>query len=179
MARPQPDEAAGSPPADLVELGVLRGAYGVKGWVRVQPHSPQAEVLRASRQWWLLDPAGAARLEVTGVRRHGAQVVAKWQGCEAPEQAERLRGMTVAVSRAMFPPAAQGEVYWVDLIGARVVNRSGVDLGVVKGLRSNGAQDLMEVQQADGVLLVPMVPRHVDAIDLAQRRVMVDWEQDW
>lgn len=166
-------------PADLIELGVLRGAYGIKGWVRVQPYSQEAAALRANRHWWLLDAAGPMRLEVTGLRRHGAQVVVKWQGCDTPEQADRLRGTKVGLARAQFPPAEEGEVYWVDLIGARVVNRSGVDLGMVSGLRSNGAQELLEVQLADGVLLVPMVARHIDRVDLAQRRVLVDWEQDW
>jgi len=38
-------------PKDLVELGVLRGAYGLQGWSHVQPHSGDAQVLRLARQW--------------------------------------------------------------------------------------------------------------------------------
>jgi 16S rRNA processing protein RimM len=166
------------PPADLVELGVLRGAYGVKGWVRVQPFSLEATALRAARRWWLIGDE-ARLVEVTGVRRHGAALVAKWPGCETPEQAERLRGVRVGVSRAEFPPVGDGEVYWVDLIGARVVNRNGVELGLVAEVLSSGAQDLLEVRQGERVLLVPIVERHVDEIDLAQRVVRVDWEADW
>jgi 16S rRNA processing protein RimM len=165
-------------PADLVELGVLRGAYGVKGWVRVQPHSAQGAVLRGCRRWWLFGEP-ARPVQVTGVRRHGAILVAKLQGCETPEQADLWRGARVGVSRAEFPPAGDGEVYWVDLIGARVVNRSGVELGTVSDVLSSGAQDLLQVRQGDRVLLVPMVERHVDEVDLAQRLVRVDWEADW
>ena len=156
----------------------MRGAYGVKGWVRVQPHSFEATTLRACRHWWLVGGV-AQRVEVTGVRRQGAALVAKWQGCDTPEEAERLRGVRVSVSRAEFPPAGDGEVYWVDLIGARVINRSGVELGVVAELLSSGTQDLLEVRQAERVLLVPMVGRHVDEVDLAQRVVRVDWEAEW
>lgn len=32
-------------PADLVELGRIAAAYGVKGWVKIQPHSADADVL--------------------------------------------------------------------------------------------------------------------------------------
>jgi 16S rRNA processing protein RimM len=174
-SRPAEVEAA---PAGLVELGVLRGAYGVKGWVRVQPHSLQATVLRASRRWWLLGEP-AVRVEVTAVRRHGSGLVAKWQGCETPEQAEQLRGVRVGVPRAEFPPAGDGEVYWVDLVGARVVNRSGVELGTVSDVLASRAQELLEVRSAGRVLLVPLVARHVDAVDLARREVRVDWEADW
>jgi len=165
-------------PADLVELGVLRGAYGVKGWVRVQPHSAQASVLRACRSWWVLGEQ-ARSVQVTAVRRHGAILVAKLQGCDTPEQADRWRGVPVAASREEFPPAGDGEVYWVDLVGVRVVNRRGVELGTVSEVLSSGAQELLEVRQGQRVLLVPMVERHVDEVDLNGRLVRVDWEADW
>ncbi len=165
-------------PTDLVELGVLRGAYGVKGWVRLQPHSAQAPVLRACWNWWLL--GGPVRaVQVTAVRRHGAILVAKLQGCDTPEQADQWRGVPVAVSRAEFPPAGEGEVYWVDLIGARVVNRRGVELGTVSEVLSSGAQDLLEVRHGERVLLVPLVERYVDEVDPGERLVRVDWEADW
>jgi 16S rRNA processing protein RimM len=175
---PEPGPALLAPPADLVELGVLRGAYGVKGWTRVQPHSLQAATLRVCRHWWLLDEAPRA-VRVTGVRRHGAILVAKLTGCDTPEQAEQLRGARVGVSRADFPPADEGEVYWVDLIGARVVNRSGVELGSVSNVLSSGAQELLEVRHGERVLLVPMVERHVEEVDLTRRLLRVDWEADW
>ncbi len=159
-------------------MGVLRGAYGVKGWTHVQPYSVQADALRASRHWWLLGERPMC-IEVTAVRRHGAALVAKWRGCETPEQAERLRGASIAVSRAAFPPTADGEVYWVDLIGARVVNRRGFELGVVGEVLSSGAQELLQVRRDKEVVLVPLVDRHIDEIDLARREIRVDWEPEW
>jgi 16S rRNA processing protein RimM len=179
LASLPPESGSTSPvPADLVELGVLRGAYGVKGWVRVEPYAAQATALQACRHWWFIG-GPAASVEVTGVRRHGAALVAKLHGCETPEQAERLRGIRVGVARADFPPAGDGEVYWVDLIGARVVNRSGIELGTVDGVLSSGAQELLQVRAGERVLLVPLVERHVDEVDLTRHVVRVDWEADW
>lgn len=193
-------------PADLIEVGFLRGAYGLQGWVHVQPHSGDADVLRGARQWWLRRPKAAmaratgdeaaAILEITGVRSQGAGLVAKWQGCDDPETAEALKGCGIAVSRASFPRLPQGQYYWVDLVGSQVVNRGGEPLGIVSGLRSNGAHDLLEVQRrtplpagaapeqgggqaAQAVLLIPMVPAYVDGVELAARRIRVDWEADW
>jgi 16S rRNA processing protein RimM len=67
----------------------------------------------------------------------------------------------------------------VDVIGARVVNRQGVELGTVSGLTRNGAQDLLQVQGSDGMLLVPMVPSYIESVDVAAREVRVDWDVDW
>jgi len=181
--RPEDADPEVSPPADLVDLGVLRGAYGVKGWARVAPHDVEATVLRSARRWWLKRGGQVFAVQVSGVRRHGDGLVAKWAGCESPEDAERLRGAAVAVGRSDFPEPAPGEFYWVDLIGARVVNRAGVELGRVAGLRNNGAQDLLEVDRGQGpgagTLLVPLVEGYVDAIEAEQGVIRVDWEADW
>ncbi|MFN3566965.1 MAG: ribosome maturation factor RimM [Burkholderiaceae bacterium] len=168
-----------SPPSALIELGAVRGAYGVKGWVKIVPYDAGAEVLRTTRNWWLLRDGARERLAVTAVRRHAALLLAKWAGCESPEAADAIRGAAIAVPREEFPALAPGRYYWVDLIGARVINRRGVDLGEVRGLRSNGAQDLLEVGTAGSTLLVPMVDAYVDRIDPARRRIEVDWEADW
>lgn len=187
-ARPQPaahgvtaaPAAQPVPPADLVELGVVRGSYGIKGWAHVVPHDVEAEVLRAARRWWMKKGDALRCLEVTAVRRHGSGIVAKWVGSDTPEAAESWRGWTVAVARADFPTPAHGEFYWVDLVGAKVVNRAGAELGTVTGLRNNGAQDLLEVAGAgETSILVPLVEMYIDSIDAAAKLIRVDWEVDW
>lgn len=172
-----------TPPADLVELGVVRGAYGVKGWAHIAPHAGDAEVLLASRTWWLQEKNGLREIAVQQVRRHAGALVAKFDGCESKEAADALRDTPVAVSRSAFPPLAEGEYYWLDLVGCVVFNRAGVELGRVTALRSNGAQDLLEVTESRApkptVLLVPLVEQYVDRVDSKGRRIDVDWEPDW
>lgn len=180
MARHEANPGVAEAPPDLVELGVVRGAYGLKGWVRIVPHDVQAEVLRAARTWWLKQGGAVTGFDVTGVRRHGAGIVARLNACDSPEAAERLRGATVAVARSDFPAPMAGEFYWIDLIGARVINRGGAELGKVTGLRNNGAQDLLEVTgEAGKELLVPLVEGYVEAIDAPGGVIRVDWEMDW
>ena len=107
--------------ARLVELGRITSAYGIKGWVKVQPHSAQAEVLLSVRQWWLSKTAAGASAPVSGLvasganvsqaqritvqaaRPQGNTVVAQLQGIDDRTQAESLRGRTVSVPRDAFP----------------------------------------------------------------------------
>lgn len=166
-------------PADLIELGAVRGAYGVKGWVRIQPFDADASALRSVKRWWLQDKGRASAVEVTAVRRHGGALVAKWQGWELPEPAEAIRGAVVCVPRSEFPALPAGQYYWRDLIGLKVVDRAGNALGTVRGLASNGAHDLLEVAAGSATMLVPLVPAYVDEVDLAARVIRVDWQADW
>jgi 16S rRNA processing protein RimM len=169
----------------------VRGAYGVRGWVKIVPYSPSAEVLRSTRRWWLLGPGPSLEIHVSAVRRQGAELVAKWDGCDSPEAAEALKGTSIAVARRDFPQLPGQEYYWVDLIGLQVINRSGRKLGVVKGLRTSAAHDLLEIEpppegieakgtQAKGTeILVPVVGDFVDDIDLDAGTIRVNWEPEW
>lgn len=171
-------------PPDLIDLGTVRGAYGVKGWVRLALPGSDGAVLQQATTWWLHSGAGAKPVDAQGFRRHGAAWLAKWAGCETPEQAESLKGATLAVPRSAFPPAHQGEWYWIDLLGSTVVNRQSEVLGNVVGLRENAGGQWLEVRAEDsngeaGLMLIPMVEQYIESVDVAGRRVQVDWARDW
>src|SRR5690606_16268790 len=109
-------------------------AYGVRGWIKVQPHSPEAEALLHCKDWWLKAPAPqirgagafvpARKAPVRSARRHGSTVVAQLEGISDRTEAETLKAHTVWVSRAQFPSEDEDEVYWVDLIGCRLYGQS-------------------------------------------------------
>jgi len=83
------------------------------------------------------------------------------------------------VPRAALPEPADGIYYWADLVGLEVVNAEGLVLGVVKGMLSSGAQDVMELAGASGPRLLPWVSAVVKRVDLEARRIEVDWGADW
>jgi 16S rRNA processing protein RimM len=158
----------------------------VRGWVRVVPHSPLAEVLRATRNWWLVGAEAARPLQLSGLRAQGSDLVAKWDGCDSREMAEALKGKSIAVERGDFPQLPGQEYYWVDLIGLRVINRSQRELGIVKGLRSSAAHDLLEVEpgalerhRPGRDMLIPVVGEYIDGIEVDAGVVRVNWEPEW
>lgn len=166
-------------PADLVELGAVRGAYGLKGWVRITPFAADGVVLESVRRWWLRQSAAAKELKLQEVRRHGESILAKWEGCESKEAADSLKSATIAVARSDFPPLAEGEHYLSDVIGYRVINREGFQLGKVSGLRTGATTQWLEVNDAgqSRSLLIPLVDQYIDAIEA--ELIRVDWQHDW
>lgn len=185
-------------PEDAVEVGRVIDAWGVKGWIKVQPFSSEPDALLAAGQWFLkaadgplpVKPGGPARalppvLQVKGARRHGDVVVAA--ATEVPDRnaAEALKGARVFVSRASFPKADDGEYYWVDLLGLSVFNRQGELLGTVADLIDTGPHTVLRIV-AEGAAgaepverLVPFVDAYVDTVDLPARRITVDWGLDF
>lgn len=173
-------------PADAVEVGRVVGAWGVKGGFKVQPFAADPQALFSSKRWYLRPQEGPGPgavppplLKVTQAREHGGVVVATAQEVPNRNAAEALRGARVFVGRASFPTAAPDEYYWVDLIGCEVANREGVALGRVEDLLDTGAHSVLRLVQGDAERLIPFVAAYVDTVDLAGRRITVDWGLDY
>ena len=86
-----------------------------------------------------------------------------------------------------LPALPQGEYYWAELEGLRVVNLEGLTLGVVSHLLETGANDVMVVVP-EGVSarsvaaqsrLIPYVRQVVKQVDLESGIVRVDWNPDY
>lgn len=169
-------------PSDLLEVGRVVDAWGVKGWIRIEPFNhPSESVLLKIRDWWLQPPTLAVgqAMRVTRCRVHGDALVAKPVGHDDRDQALRLKGARIQVSRSAFPAPSNGEIYWVDLIGCSVLGINGVELGVVEQVEDHGAHPILFVRQSDRVLLIPFVDQIVTRVDLAERRLLAEWAADY
>lgn len=178
-------------PADAVEVGRIADAWGVKGWFKVVPFSNDPEALLSAKTWFLQPSekgvksffSGTVQLGIRQARAHSDALVAWAHGVEDRDAAEALRGSRVFVPRESFPATEEGEYYWVDLIGLPVVNREGVALGTVRELLPTGPQTtLVLTYEHEGKArerLIPFVSAFVDQVDLAGRRITVDWQPDY
>ena len=199
MSTPSPGAfVASTLPDDAIELGRIQDAWGLKGWVHIQPHSADTEALFTCSQWFLQPPearfargfsafSGAVAAQVAEIKTHANSIVARLDGVEGRSAAEGLKGVRIFVPRSAFPAATEGEYYWVDLIGLDVVNREGVHLGVVRDLMPTGPNSVLVLEytlETDGVpqiaeRMIPFVAAFVDGVDQATRRITVDWQLDY
>ena len=195
MTAADPASADGVWPEDAVEVGRIVDAFGVKGWIKVEPFSSDPQALFSSRRWFLAAPqdrrperaepgtALPTLLPIAEARDHGDMVIARSTEIPDRDAARALRGARVFVSRASFPTADRDEFYWVDLIGLRVVNRQGENLGTVTGLLDTGPHSVLRIMPAEGgetdERLIPFVAAYVDDVSLPERRITVDWGPDY
>jgi 16S rRNA processing protein RimM len=159
-------------------MGRITGPFGVKGWIRVQPYTGAPAGLLAYQRWWVEQEGGWTQRRIEKAQVQGTAVAAKFAGCEDREAAGAYKGREVAVAREELPAAAENEFYWVDLIGLRVVNTAGEDLGAVDRVLETGANDVLVVQ-GDRERLIPFIEQVVLEVDLAAGVIRVDWGSDF
>jgi 16S rRNA processing protein RimM len=159
-------------------MGRISGAFGIKGWVTIHPFTQTPDGLTAHRTWWIEKGGSWLPLEVEQTRVQGQAVAAKLAGCDDRDAAALYRGREVAVPRSELPEAGENEFYWADLIGLRVVNDAGEELGAVARILETGANDVLVVQ-GDRERLIPFIEEVVRQVDLGGGLIRVDWSSDY
>ena len=164
----------------MITVGRLHGAFGVRGEVTLESFTDPLRSIARYQPWILRDARGIERAcEGVRVREGGKGLIATMPGIEDKDAADALRGTEVLVPRSALPPPAEGEFYWVDLEGLRVVNVEGTDFGIVSHLFSTGANDVL-VAQGERERMIPFVlPDYIRSVDFEAGVVTVDWDADF
>lgn len=164
---------------EYIEMGRISGLYGVRGWVKVYSYTAPRENILSYASWHLRRQEGWVPVQLAGGRGQGKGVVAHLKGYDDRDAAAALVGTTIAVRRSELPEAAEGEYYWSDLIGLKVLNLQGVELGIVAALMETGANDVLVVE-GERERLIPYTPGEaVQSVDLAAGRLTVDWDPEF
>lgn len=133
---------------DLILVGRVAGAFGVKGEIRITSYTAEPDALLAYRD--LKREDGRPALTLATARPTKGGVIARAAEVETREQAEALRGLRLYVPRAALPEPEADEFYVTDLVGLAVETPGGEHLGTVKAVQDFGAGDLLEVQPPTG-----------------------------
>src|SRR5882672_6613302 len=156
---------------DTLVGGEIRGPHGLRGEVRIDPRTDVAERFAAGV---VLDCDGLGPLTIEVSRGPAEQPIVKFAGYERREDALKLNGKLLRVSRGEARKAiAPGAVLWADLVGLAVVDPEGRSLGTVRDLiRAGGADVLVVTDDAGREMLLPMIDTVVRSIDAATRRIV-------
>ncbi len=162
--------------ANLIMVGAIMGAFGVRGEVKVKTFTAAPEDVAAYGP--LLNKDGAVVLTPRRPRVLKDSVALSSPEVLDRNAAEALRGTQLFVPRAKLPPPTDDEFYHFDLIGLRAEGVDGADLGRVSGVENYGAGDLLQITPPQGagygVWLLPFTKDYAPILDFEHGRVVID-----
>jgi 16S rRNA processing protein RimM len=171
---------------ERIVLGRISGVFGVKGWLKVWSFTDPIDAILDHENWWLRLPEGWQAHRVDAGQRQGKGLVVHLAGCDDRDSAGRLVHAEVAVPAARLPELPEGEYYWYQLEGLRVLSEfegaGKVLLGKIDHLFETGANDVIVVRPCEGSIdererLVPWVRKEVVlSVDLQRKELRVDWD---
>jgi 16S rRNA processing protein RimM len=161
---------AGTP---LLCVGIITGAQGVRGAVRIKSFTAVPEDVAAYGP--VADEDGQRAFALRLVGRAKGVVIATIAGVADRDAAERLKGVRLYVARDKLPAPGEEEYYHADLIGLAAVLRDGTPLGRVRAVHEYGAGDSLEVVRESGAtVMVPFTRAAVPEVDLAAGRLVIE-----
>ncbi len=167
------------PLEDLMEVGKIVSAHGIRGEMRVYPSTDFPERFEKKGVRWLLRPgqAQAEKVNLTkGYFQDGKGLyVIQLQSVTDRNGAEAMRGCTILVKKDDRPELDDGEFHVSDLVGLDVyMQESQTLLGTVINILFAG-NDLLEVaiEGRKEPVLIPFVDAIVPVVDLPKRRIEI------
>ncbi len=161
-------------PDDLICIGAIAGAYGVRGEVRLKSFT--ADPLAIAEYAPLSTEDGTRSFDVKITRPIKNGLAARLSGVSTKEAADALRGTQLFVPRDRLPSLPDDEYYHADLIGLEVRDTGGTVLGHVRAVHDHGAGDLLEIHgpRLKTTVLLPFTRAAVPTVDLATGRIVAD-----
>lgn len=147
---------------DFFQIGIVTSTHGLKGEVKVFPTTDDPRRFKRLKE--VIADTGKERvsLEVEGVKFFKQFVILKFKGLEDIETVEKYRRASLYVTRQNAVRLKQDEYFVADLIGLKVQNEDGTEIGILKDVIETGANDVYEIDLNDGrQLLLPAIKQCV------------------
>ena len=168
---------------EKIKIGKIVNAVALRGEVKVYHYSDYKERFEELEE--ILVERNAAKkhamesYEIEGVRYQKDMAILKLKGVNDRNAAEALKDCDVYITEADLRELPEDTFYIRDLIGCRVVNRSGnteneEEIGIITDVLQNTAQDIYQVKTKTGKeVLIPAVAEFVKEINIEEKTVIV------
>ena len=159
---------------DLLQVGIITSTHGVRGEVKVYPTTDDPRRFRRLKEVVLDTGREKLNLEIEGVKFFKQFVILKFKGLDNINDIEKYRQKSLYVTRKNAVRLQRDEYFIADLIGLKVQDEDGTELGTVKDVIETGANDVYEVEMADGrSLLLPAIKQCILNVDVENGMMQV------
>ena len=159
---------------DLLQVGIITSTHGVRGEVKVYPTTDDPRRFRRLKEVVLDTGKEKMNLEIEGVKFFKQFVILKFKGLDNINDIEKYHQKSLYVTRKNAVRLQRDEYFIADLIGLKVQDEDGKELGTVKDVIETGANDVYEVEMADGKsLLLPAIKQCILNVDVENGTMQV------
>jgi len=163
-------------PDGYIAVGLIVGVHGLKGELKVEPHTDFPERFAPGEIFYVGD--ALHEFHVQKARPHKTNILVIAAGIHNRTQAEDIRGQWLFVPEESVQ-ALDEDTYWIhDIIGLNVQTEEHHLLGVVQDIIFTGANEVYVLKTPPDVnlgkdLLIPAIAQVIQKVDLESRAITV------
>lgn len=158
-----------------VLIGQIVNVHGIKGEVKIYPYTDDINALALKLKKIYLDESMQKEYKVI-CRVQKNMILAKLDGINTVEEAEKLRKKNVYICEEDLEPLEEDSYYIKDLIGCTVLDvNSEKILGTIEYIFNTGANDIYEIKTPDNLkVYLPAIKQVIKKVDIKTRKVYVE-----
>ena len=159
---------------DMLRVGVITSPHGVHGEVNVFPTTDDAKRFLDLKTVYIDTKKELLEREIAGVKFFKNMVILKFKDMDDRNEMEKLRNCDILIDRKDAVPLGKDEYFICDLIGCDIILESGEKLGTLKDVITTAANDVYEVEKADGgEILIPAIRDCILETDIEKKVIKV------
>jgi len=159
-------------------IGRITSPHGVRGLVKIKIYTDTPKDIENFS--YVYSSLGNQPVKVQYFSSKGDLIIAKIEGVDDRNEAEKLHGVELYIERSELPATKNDEFYYADLVGMEALYVDGLSIGFVTNIMNYGAGDIIEVQDpaTNRTLYYPFNKEFIQTVDLKSRTISVNKVQE-
>lgn len=159
----------------LLVVGRIGRAHGVRGEVTVEVRTDSPDERFKIGQILKTDPESNGPLIIESIRNNSGTLLLSFKNFNDRNAVEKLRNtLILAEVDPSQSNTSENDFHISQIVGAKVVDRNGKTLGLVKDVLSLPAQDTLVVDSDGAEVLVPFVKSYVPVVSIERAEITVE-----
>ena len=157
----------------MIEIARILKPHGIRGDLKVRLFSDNYDAFAERGFAYIKKDSEYQRTAYTAVRIDAPFVYVHFDGVHTRNDAEMLSNATLYLQREELEELEDDEHYVVDLVGLKVLDENGSELGVLKDILQHGAADVYVVKGKRSFMF-PAVKRAIISVDISAGEMRVN-----
>ncbi|MDF2648869.1 16S rRNA processing protein RimM [Paenibacillus sp. V4I3] len=159
----------------LVTVGRIVNSHGIRGELKVVPETDFPERFDKGNALIIVDSQNKQTpVTVQTSRLHKNMFILQFDQFSNINDVEKFKGSLLKIEAKEQQPLEEGEYYYHEIIGCKVVTEEGQELGLVSEVLTPGANDVWVVSLPKGKqLLLPVIDDVILDVDIANKTIRI------
>jgi len=158
----------------MIAIAKVLKPHGVSGQIKVIPFSKTAVSLHSGSRIFIgNNSSGYTEAKIDTLQKLKGWLILTLTSITSRDQAEAIRNGFIALPPEEIGDPPEGRYFIDALIGLKVFNMAGIDIGMVEDVAELPAHDTLVIRKGRTETMIPMVHQFIESIDLERRLIIV------
>ena len=165
---------------DLIVMGRIVSTHGVKGWVSIESYSSNPKDI-FNYKLFLNKDGNFEIIDISDYKLMPKKIIVKIKSFDSIDMAETLINNQIYTKSDDLNELNEDEYYWNKLIGCSVYTNEKYLLGKVTNIMRNVSSDILVIKNCKSKeeILIPFIKNFLQEVNLKEKTIKVDWENDY